>query len=170
MCPARQANLNKEESMMLAMSMSTSLRQEQRLKMSTQLKQAVQLTIETVLTIKALCPQCGKDLEMRDIEAGWNDDPLDFTTQCPRCDHRFVSEIVTEHRVTKATASYSYLCPSQLFHALERTLSGLPRRRLGQVMAQDKHPQLFWNMIRHHGDWKKGMVKFKAWNRNRQAA
>lgn len=50
---------------------------------------------------KAKCPQCNKDMTPAEIIAGFNNNPNDFTTKCPRCQSRFEARIVCFGNGTK---------------------------------------------------------------------
>jgi DNA-directed RNA polymerase subunit RPC12/RpoP len=43
---------------------------------------------------KAICPKCNRKLEVIEIVSGFNQDPNDFTTRCPKCRHRFPAKLI----------------------------------------------------------------------------
>ncbi len=110
----------------------------------------------TVITPRAVCPECGYQMDEDEVRAGWLEDPQDFTTQCPECNHRFVAALETRNRETGHEASFRYLCQNQLFWAMRNLLQLHERSRIGQVFLEGTSPELFWNLIRHYGTYKIG--------------
>jgi len=116
---------------------------------------------KTIITPEAICPECGYELLEEDIQEGWRDDPLDLTTECPKCGHRFNAFLNTKHLETGERNNYYYLCQPQLFYALKQLLLNSGRKVLGEVFLDKKAPHLLFNMIRHFVSYERGLKAFK---------
>jgi hypothetical protein len=151
---------------MLGMSLSLSMVQTQTLAQSLTTR-LIQEMRATILTPRADCPRCKTEMTEEQMRAGWLTDPLDHTTACPGCGHRFVATIEAKNQRTGRTVEYSYLCPVQLFHAMETVASSFRKRRknLNGSALKKASANTFWNMIRHHGSVRIGLAAFKAWRK-----
>jgi len=130
------------------------------LSQSLTLRQRIALLIqETVITPDGVCPGCGHKLSEEEIQAGWRNDPRDYTTKCPKCSKRFVALLRLTDNEKKEIGSHNYLCRIQLFAELKSVQRG-KSGRLGMYFLTEKHPELFWNMIRHFGSYKLGLEAF----------
>lgn len=94
---------------------------------------------------RARCPNCDIRLEPGQILAGFNDDPTDFTTECPRkeCKHRFQPSLVCFG--TGSQIELPFFCSAQTLHQL----NGL--ERLTPEEFSQQHPAIFRAAIAHHG-------------------
>ena len=93
--------------------MSFELRQEVRYEMTHEMRQelrahifALRMNLVGILRDeqyepKGQCPQCDKKMTPAEIIAGFNNDPNDFTTMCPKCKCRFQSSIICFGNGTK---------------------------------------------------------------------
>lgn len=118
-----------------------------------------QMISKTIITPDGTCPKCGHTMTEDDVRAGWRRDPLDFTTECPKCHTRFEAHLLLT-RDGESVGAHVYLCQDQLFHGLQQAERGASKR-LGLVYLAEKHPQLLWNMIRHFGSYKDGLQWFR---------
>ncbi|MFC1600071.1 hypothetical protein ACFL3T_03530 [Patescibacteria group bacterium] len=118
---------------------------------------------DTVITPDGTCPECGYELSEEEIRDGWRDDPMDWTTKCPKCRHRFVAHLILteqEDDVKKEVGRVEYLCLLQLFAGLKAARRG-KSKILGKVYLYEKHPTLLWNCIRHFGTYEMALAAFK---------
>lgn len=121
---------------------------------------------DAVITPDGICPKCKHVNSEEEIRDGWNDDPHDFTTRCVNCNHRFVSSLDVEgDSDVLPTGHYDFLCPDQLYTNIEYFLAERGRSLLGQQFILKNRPDLFWNMIRHNGNYKLGLAAFKRWQK-----
>lgn len=125
------------------------------------LRQAI---LQAIIKVDTTCPNCGYVHSDEEIREGWNDDPYDFTTQCKNCKWRFVAQLnVDGDSDVLPIGRYIFLCPNQLYTAIGDLLNERGRSLLGQQFLLNNRPDLFWNMIRHHGNYKLGRAAFKRW-------
>lgn len=93
--------------------------------------------------IDARCPNCGRKLNVAEVLKGFNRDPRDFNTTCPRCRHRFVSELI--HKLPAGHIRLPFLCPTQTLDALSRL------RHLKPEEMQKENPAAFNSAIVNFG-------------------
>ena len=89
------------------------------------------------------CPRCGTKPTPGEIILGFNRDPRDFTTKCPRCRTRFEARLICVGNGSKIEVRF--YCPSQVLDQLR----GLERRTPEQV-SHDL-PGVYQSAITHHG-------------------
>ena len=77
----------------------------------------IQVLREEEYKPEAVCPDCGASLELVDILSGFNQDPDDFTTRCPKCKRRFQPKLVCKGQ---------YGSVETLFFCAAQTLDKLP--------------------------------------------
>jgi len=130
----------------------------QRMTLSEKLEQKL---AQAKITHEAICPQCNYKMNDDEVKKGWLDDPLDITTQCPSCQHRFNAYIIVEHLDTGLDAKYYYLCLLQLFHELNELMKKTKRTVLGKVFLDKRAPHLLFNIIRHFGNYERGLRALK---------
>lgn len=136
------------------MSFRPTLRQEQRLTMAqrhaVELRMS-QLHLELLNVIRderyepqARCPKCSRIMTVPDILRGFNRDPHDLTTECPKCHTRFESRLVCGQRFG-VNVEMVFFCPTQtLFH-----LQGL--EALDPETLLTKHQAVARSAIVHFG-------------------
>ena len=119
---------------------------------------------DAIITPYTTCPNCGHVHSEEEVREGWNEDPYDFTTQCVKCKHRFVAALNVEgDSGVLPLGCYDFLCLVQLYTGISDFLAERNRSLLGQQFLLDNRPDLFWNMIRHNGNYKLGLAAFKRW-------
>ncbi|MCR4312254.1 MAG: hypothetical protein NUV56_03140 [Candidatus Uhrbacteria bacterium] len=62
-------------------------------------------------TPRATCPKCEHALTDLEIMRGFNDNPRDYTTGCPKCQHRFLARLYRSTNGIKV--EMAYFCPMQ---------------------------------------------------------
>lgn len=101
---------------------------------------------------RAGCPKCQKQLTIPEILRGFNRDPNDLTTECPKCHTRFPSQLVCTPRLG-VSIEMPFYCPSQ-------TLANLPGL---QGLAPDallaKHPAVGRSAIVHFGSLRNAFAR-----------
>jgi hypothetical protein len=65
---------------------------------------------------RAQCPQCGQALTPLEILNGFNQDPNDFSTRCPRCQTRFEPRMISYSRA--GSIELPFYCPVQVLDQL----------------------------------------------------
>lgn len=123
--------------------------------------------IETIITPCGDCPECGYKMDEDEICAGWRDDPLDFTTLCPECKHRFIAHLHTKNQRTGELDSFEYLCLDQLFWRLRSLADRKERELLGKVFLHKNDLCALFNMIRHFGTYERGRAVYSTWLESR---
>lgn len=171
----------------MSMSIGLSLHVSQRQERSQQLTHAQRIAVQTKqlkrlrsltgalnggrFTPKATCPSCGRGLKDAEIMRGFLDDPRDFTTQCPRCKHRFAPRLV--RHTAASTIEVALFCPQQTLDQL-KALQDLPVTEI-----EAKHAGVYHSALLHFGglaqafkragftyahaadlDWKKAAKRF----------
>ncbi len=160
------------------MSMRAEFRQEAKM---------LQTTVDRI-TPEGVCPNCKKQLDNDEIVKGWNQTVHDLTTRCPDCGTRFVANLIyeivrpaLEERKLKSLVkrdaklaelrrsnyesgevTVRYYCPTQLFHAMKEVLRKFKRKYFGQEWLYDHAPDLIINLIKHFGNYRIGMLNYKA--------
>ncbi len=96
----------------------------------------------------ATCPDCGRKLTPIDILRGFNDDPRDFTTQCPntQCGARFEARLIQfSGNDIDSRIEMRFFCEMQMLEQL-RGLANLPPLELSK-----EHPAVYRSAIVHCG-------------------
>ena len=147
----------KTEGMGMSMGFSQEMRQrqevvqaltfEQRLENSNAILQ-MRLNLITELqglefSIQATCPKCGRVLSPAEVLRGFNRDPQDYNTTCPRCRHRFGAELI--NKSAASNMSVPFLCPAQTLVALDI------RGHLTPGALQKGSPAVFYSAIANFG-------------------
>jgi hypothetical protein len=139
--------------------MGQTLRHEQRLSMSQAVRLAISqgLRIELIRALrgehyepKAQCESCGYTLKPEDILRGFNDNPTDYTTQCPKCNHRFEARLVYFFRGNSLDRiELPLYCPSQTTAQLTDEFLDLTPETFEQ-----QQPALYRSALLHFGSLK----------------
>ncbi len=149
----------------MRMSMSIGHRLEQRItqRLSISQRQAVyiaQLSLRRGLTDalhdeqyepRAVCDKCHHVLTDAEIMKGFNDNPRDYTTGCPACQHRFEPSLV--HKTVSGSIQRAFFCPLQ---TLDR-LAGLIQTPLEELVS--KHGSVYYSAVAHFGGIKQAFKK-----------
>lgn len=152
------------------MSLGFSLECNQKLRITQNLSQSLKIAhrlSSAIITPHGICPECNYDLNEKQISQGWNDDPLDYTTKCPQCNTRFVSQLVITHE-NDVQQEFEYLCLDQLYHALNSVRRG-KKNILGITYLHKNHEYLLWNMVKHFGTYEKALVYMNKRYRERKS-
>jgi hypothetical protein len=64
----------------------------------------------------ARCPKCSRKLTAVEILKGFNDNPTDFTTACPKCGERFPASLINYGRVFRT--ELQFYCARQVVEQL----------------------------------------------------
>jgi len=119
---------------------------------------------EADIVVDGICPECGRVLTEEEIRRGWTNDPYDFTTRCVDCGHRFhAGLIVSGNPDVLSIGHFGYLCPLQVFTGLKDLLAATGRSNLGLKFLMNQRPDLFWNLRRHYGSYRRGQATFRTW-------
>lgn len=91
----------------------------------------------------ARCPHCSKKMGAGEMLAGFNRDPNDFTTKCPKCGHRFAPHLISFGNGSQI--ELAFYCPSQVLGML----SG--HENLAPDEFARLHPAVYRSAIAHYG-------------------
>lgn len=91
----------------------------------------------------ANCPACGKGLKPVEIIRGFKEDPNDFTTECPKCKHRFKANL--RHYIRGDYAELPFYCASQVLAQLQPLVAATIDE------FKKKHPAIYHSAVVHHG-------------------
>lgn len=92
---------------------------------------------------KAQCPECSKDMSPAEIIAGFNNDPQDFTTMCPKCKCRFPANIICFGNGTKI--ELPFYCDIQTVEQLR------DKEFLSPAEIARQYPAIYRSAIAHRG-------------------
>lgn len=92
---------------------------------------------------KGRCPQCNKNMTPAEIIAGFNNDPNDFTTQCPECECRFAPSIICFGNGTSVTLPF--YCDIQTMEQLRG------KESLSPAEIAQRYPAIYRSAIAHCG-------------------
>lgn len=159
------------------MNLSQSFGQEQ----SLELEQRLSLSQRQMLsfgdfttTSYGKCTKCGHELTEKEILAGFSDDPYDFRTTCPKCEEKFLSNLMIKRDDDKDVNSgkekfeqVTFMCPNQTLNQM-KTVKDARNGRIGITYLADHDRQLFYNIIRHWGTYENGLEALKKYAPNRQ--
>lgn len=100
---------------------------------------------------KAVCPACQHPLTDYEIMKGFKDDPRDYTTGCPKCEHRFPPRL---HRSTNSgSMEMVFFCPTQTLDRM-RNLMDVPLDAF-----RTKHAEVYNSAVVHFGGLKQAFKK-----------
>ena len=141
-------------SMSFSCCLSQEMRQEQRLTLEQRLaiqNTVVALRLELIgvihdhkFSIAATCPKCQRVLSPAEVLRGFNQDPQDTNTTCPKCRNRFGAKLI--HYSLAGNMEVSFLCPAQTLHALQA------KAHLTPDELQKDSPQVYNSAIVNFGD------------------
>lgn len=97
---------------------------------------------------KGDCPKCGRVLTPAEIIRGFNRDPQDYTTRCPKCGSRFVSFLMARSRSGVGHAEMKFYCAIQTLDQLKGKEGLSPKELL------KKNPAVYHSAIVHFGSIK----------------
>ena len=154
--------------MNMSMSMSTSMKMEASQKMSmrltTEMRQGIilgqKLALIQVLALTRYspagkCPTCSCILTPVEILRGFNDDPTDYTTCCPKCNCRF--KPILRYFFSDGQAELPFYCEVQLLDQLRKAdLLSRPPKEISR-----EHPAIYHSAIVHCGTLKVAFRKIK---------
>jgi hypothetical protein len=102
-------------------------------------------------TPRASCPECSHDLSDYEIMKGFKDDPRDYTTCCPKCQHRFLPRMF--HVREGGTTDIAFYCPMQILDRLP-ALKDVPLDEF-----RTKHAAEYSSAVIHFGGLKQAFAK-----------
>lgn len=99
--------------------------------------------------IHVYCPACRHSLTEYEVMAGFRNDPLDFTTGCPKCKERFASVSVIETAQDKER--FVWLCPPQTLEAYAEWLLRCQQQKQDPTFEWlcRSASQIAWNALRY---------------------
>jgi hypothetical protein len=103
----------------------------------------VQALHDETYQTKAQCPACMRELTAAEILKGFNADPADFTTGCPKCGERFSPSLVCFGPASRL--ELPFYCSSQVLDQMHG-LHTLPPEEFAR-----QHPAVYRSAIAHHG-------------------
>jgi len=103
------------------------------------------------------CPSCSHKMTLLEILHGFNDDPLDRTTECPKCHARFNCALVTY--TAAARLELAFYCPSQTLHFLGE-MAGAELMTPEEI--EKAAPAYYHSAIAHFGSLKSAFEKTGA--------
>jgi hypothetical protein len=104
-------------------------------------------------TPSAKCPGCQRNMNPLEIIQGFNADPNDFTTACPKCQYRFEPKLINRSR----SAISSIVIP---FYCSEQTLAQLPGKETLPIdVFKKQYPGVYHSAIVHHGGLRQAFEK-----------
>lgn len=142
----------------MSMSMSCGLRLRQELRTKLRLTQEQRLVIENRLLVvqiqlvgalrgeryepRATCPECSKVLTPIEIINGFNQEPTDFTTCCPKCQCRFAPCVISFGRAS--SIELPFYCSAQALDQLRG------KQLMTPAELSKHHPAVYRSAIIHH--------------------
>lgn len=88
------------------------------------------------------CPTCHRVLKLSEILKGYNNDPKDLRTTCPKCKERFVAKLRSN------TAELRWYCPNQALSALQE---GGSREMLKPEEILQWNDSVYHSLLTHFG-------------------
>lgn len=138
--------------MRMGLSVEQRLTQEQRLEQKLSLRlQLLHALLGEKYVPTGACPRCNKKLKPIEIMKGFNQDPNDFTTKCPKCKLRFAPRLVRKD--ISGTSECKFFCAVQ-------TLAQLPGKEgLSLVELNKQHHSLYHSALVHFGTMREAFKK-----------
>jgi len=150
--------------MSMGLSQSLHIEMTQRLTMEQSIiiqQRMFRLRMELIHTIRderylpiARCPSCQKNLTPINIMKGFNRNPSDFTTKCPRCKNRFLPSLICTTEGLSITLPF--FCPCQVLDQLQG------KETLHPDKLAREHPAIYRSAIVHHGSIRNAFKKIGA--------
>lgn len=144
--------------MEMGLTLSHRLRIEQRLSVEQKIDQKLQIQQSLILALRgehykpaAACPKCGKKLSRGEIMRGFRRDPKDYTTRCPRCQHRFTPQLINWGLASRV--ELPFYCPMQTLDQLPSYENNSPEGVRGRA------PAIYHSAIYHFGSLKHAFSK-----------
>ena len=129
-------------------------RQEARLNLRIELLEAVSENSGLNFRPLAECPECFLKLTAREVLKGFNREPYDFQTTCPRCKTRFVTEL--EANLTGGGyIRFPFLCPVQTL----QKLTDLKAETISPAKLKKDELPIYASAIFHFGNLKSAFKK-----------
>jgi len=100
---------------------------------------------------RATCPNCYHVLTDYEIMKGFRDDPHDFTTRCPKCNHRFCPRLYCS--TNESSFELAFFCPVQTLDQI-KNLVDVPLDTF-----QTKHASIYNSAVAHFGGLKQAFKK-----------
>ena len=140
---------------MLGFFNTISLRQEQRFGTELTVGQILSTRLSLILALRGVnyrpkgkCTGCGKMLTHEEILKGFRSDPLDYKTECPRCETRFVSQLSHRSETGASEALLTFYCADQVLHEMKGLHNLEPKE------IEKRNPSVFHSAIAHFGNLK----------------
>ena len=74
---------------------------------------------------KGTCPKCDRRLTPAEIVLGFNRNPTDVTTKCPRCKHRFAPILFAARLAGASSVEMPFYCPTQTLAMLKPEMASV---------------------------------------------
>ncbi|MBI5138212.1 MAG: hypothetical protein HZA95_00215 [Candidatus Vogelbacteria bacterium] len=143
-----------------------SLKQEMRLKLRQSLEARLGMQLSLRLELidslrgekyepKGKCPGCEYRMSNGEIIRGFNQDPTDYTTGCPRCKTRFEPKLV--YGMTAAgRVEIPFFCSTQVLAQMANTVGLI---RMSPDRIRNEYMTIYHSAIAHYGSLKAAFVK-----------
>jgi hypothetical protein len=101
------------------------------------------------------CPafDCGRKMTPIEIIKGFNQDPTDFTTCCPKCGHRFRPSLVARSAQDGSIVRTSFYCSTQTLSLLQG------KEYLSPEDLEQDHQGVYRSAIAHFGGLRQAFAK-----------
>jgi hypothetical protein len=116
--------------------------------------QLVQALHDETYEPKAQCPSCAHELTAVEILKGFNRDPADFTTGCPKCKERFSPRLICFGPASRL--ELPFYCSAQVLEQMGG-LHTLPPDEFARL-----HPAIYRSAIAHHGSIRNAFAQLGA--------
>lgn len=103
---------------------------------------------------QAVCPNlsCGRILDVVEILKGFRRDPLEITTECPKCRQRFQPHLI-HFDTNYSRTELVFYCPSQALYQLQQVWAWEPAK------IRHEKPSLFHSILTHFGGLRAAFLK-----------
>ncbi len=98
------------------------------------------------------CPHCGRKLTPAEIVKGFNRNPDDYTTKCPRCKNRFAPRLLQKSAIS--SAQVAFYCPSQTLAHLTAEKTTVPVEEFRTTFAA-----VYQSALYHFGSLKAAFAR-----------
>ncbi|MBI5135238.1 hypothetical protein HZA86_03335 [Candidatus Uhrbacteria bacterium] len=145
-----------------------SMRLEQRLSLKQRLGLLLTLRLHLIDALRdekyepmGRCPKCEFTLTNGMILHGFNQDPGDYTTGCPKCGVRFAPKLI--YRTPASQTEIPFYCPMQVLAQLSNRPTFIethqPIATLPPVELKKQYPAIYHSAITHYGSLKAAFAK-----------